>query len=89
MGEASRRRKLGLAPREKSTRPLAPYIVTDGHGREHDLTKADPSCKWCLGTGIQATVVSVDGKKRQCTICRCVTNAERAIEEAKKAQATP
>jgi len=55
----------------------------DAHGIEHNLALASSSCKWCLGTGVQATVVT--GKQRACTICRCVSVAEAQIARAASA----
>ena len=68
---------MGIAgtARTGSVTVAAPNLVKDAHGNDHNLSLARPSCRWCLGTGIQAMVVT--GKdKRECTICRCVTEEE-------------
>ena len=86
MGQARRKKLAGsIAPKPAPPTP-APNIVKDGHGIEHDIAKARMGCKWCLGTGIQATAVK--GEKRECTICRCVTEFE-AEQKKQSESVTP
>lgn len=88
MGEARRRKLLGIGPRPHHGPPPA-RIVKVGE-REHNLSLAYPGCNDCLGTGVARVLLRQDeaGKTHRINqICRCVLLQEDRLEKLKEATA--
>ncbi len=64
-----RRRKKG--PAKMPVRQPPPMVVPVPEGGNYDLTKADPSCRRCYGTGWGPTIVGKNDHRTK-LVCDCV-----------------